>query len=47
VGFVLGDNAYLTNAGVDAVGQREIDNPELTPEGNGGLGSPFCEVVKP
>ena len=47
MGLVLGDHTDLPYARVDAVGQWKIDNPEFPAKGDGGLGTPFGEIVKP
>lgn len=39
VGFVLGHDTDPTNAGVDAVGEHEIDNAEFAAEMDGRLGT--------
>ena len=41
---VLGGHRDLADAGMDAVGQRKIDDPELPGEGDGGLGQAVGEV---
>ena len=41
VGFVLGHDTDPTDAGVDAVGEHEIDDAEFAAEMNGR----FCTVV--
>ena len=38
-GLVLGKDVDLTNAGIEAITQRKIDEPELSSEGNGSLGT--------
>ena len=37
--LVLGEDVDPPDPGIDAVGQREVDDPEDSPEGDGGLGS--------
>src|SRR5690606_11290710 len=44
--FVLGNHTHLANAGIDAIGQRKIDDPELASERHCGFGPPFGEVVQ-
>ena len=45
-GLVLGQNAHGVNAGVDAVGQGEVDDPVLPAEGNGRLGGVLRQDVQ-
>ena len=40
VRLVLGDDTDAANAGIDAIGQREIDDAELAAERHGRLGAP-------
>jgi hypothetical protein len=46
MGLVLCQHTDTTNAGVDAVGQREIDDPELTAEEDGGFCSPTSQFMQ-
>jgi hypothetical protein len=45
VGFVLGKHADSANPGIDAVGQREIDNPKIATEINRGLRAPLRQFM--
>ena len=47
VRLVLRGDADAPNAGVHAVGQREIDDAELAAERNGRLGAPVGELLQP
>ena len=47
IGFVLGHDAHFSDAGVEAVRQGEIDNPELASEMHGRLGPDIRKLLKP
>jgi hypothetical protein len=47
VGFILGQHANLAYAGIDTVGEREIDDPEFPSKWDCGLRSPFSQVFEP
>ena len=47
MGFVLGENAYFPDIGIDAVGQGEIDNPEFPAERNRGFCTPVRKSLQP
>ena len=44
VRFVLGDHANPADAGIQAVGEREIDNPEFAAKINSGFGAAVRQV---
>src|SRR5690606_22886553 len=44
--LVLGHNPYPSDAGVDAVGERKIDDAELASKEQRGLGTPIREFVQ-
>ena len=44
MGLVLGEDGDAAHAGIDAVRQGEIDDPELAAEGDGRLGAPTREL---
>ncbi len=46
MGFVLGDYTNLPDAGVYAVREWKIDNPELASKGHRRFGPPFGEIVE-
>ena len=46
-GLILRENAHGINPGVDAVGQREINDTVLTAEGYGRLGGVFRQNLQP
>ncbi|MNQ60437.1 hypothetical protein D3C85_747160 [compost metagenome] len=46
VGLVLGDHTHPANAGVDAVGEHEIDDAELAAEMDGGLGAIVGQLLQ-
>ena len=46
-GLVLGKHAYSLNAGIDAVGEGEVYNAVLSPEGHSGLGDVLCKHTQP
>ena len=45
--LVLGEDVDVTQVGVDAVGQGDVDDAVLTCKGDGGLGSIASEWKKP
>jgi len=45
--LVLRDDANTADAGVETVGQREIDDAELAAEWHGRLGAPVGQLVQP
>ena len=45
-GLILGQDAHGINAGVDAVGQRKINNAVFAAEGNGGLRGLFRQDLE-
>jgi hypothetical protein len=45
-GAVLGEDVNLTDAGVDAIAEREIDEAELTGKRNGGFGPFFGQRLE-
>ena len=45
-GLVLGEHAHGVDAGVDAVGQREIDDAVFAAEGHRGLGGVLGEHIQ-
>ena len=47
VGFVLGQDVAAADARIDAVGQREIDDPIFAAKGNGGLRPPIGQLFQP
>ncbi|MNG11849.1 hypothetical protein D3C84_954180 [compost metagenome] len=46
MGLVLGDHTHPANAGVDAVGEHEIDDAELAAEMDGGLGAIVGQLLQ-
>ena len=46
MGLVLGEYADAAQAGVDAVGQGEVDDAVLAAEGHGGLGPPLGQPLQ-
>ena len=46
VRFVLGDNTHFANAGVDAIGQWEIDNPEFAAKRDSRFGAPLRQLMQ-
>ena len=46
VGLVLGQHADAADPGVDAVGERKVDDTELTAEGHRRLGAPRGQVLE-
>jgi hypothetical protein len=47
LGFVLCGHPDAADSGVDTVGQREVNDPELSAEGYGWFCSPIGELVQP
>jgi hypothetical protein len=46
IGFVLRENADLTDIGIDAVGQWKIDNTKLAAKWNRRLGPPVGHLLE-
>ena len=47
MGLVLGEHAHAPYAGVEAVGERKIDDTELAAKRNCRLGAPISELFQP
>ena len=44
--FVLRCDADTTDAGINAIGERKIDNAEFATERHGGFGTPVCKLTQ-
>ena len=47
VGLVLRRNRDAADAGIEGVREREVDDARLSPEVDGGLGTPVSQLLEP